>query len=273
MMGSWRYHPVSVSDGGQWRSVSDGGQWRSGTGSEAGLCPMCGHRSRSVSRGSRPGTGDRMYNYLAHLPRVEAARSRSRPSEAGRHARLSRTTDVTKLWSSQITEASGGQDVTKLWSSQIMEASGGQDVTKLWSSQIMGPPRRHSDSSEIYAETYSYSQSSSQNNIYEDIEGSLASEGTLDTLGTTHNSLYFCISEGRRNQLKLHKNVDWDIDIGSKDADKMIEPTIVKDDHADRKEDGPTSSADNLINRKRLQLKRSLNRTCSSIIESIKSIF
>merc|ERR1711936_1394198 len=247
MMGSWRYHPVSVSDGGQWRS---------GSGSEAGLCPMCGHRSRSVSRGSRPGTGDRMYNYLAHLPRVEAARSRSRPSEAGRHARLSRTTDVTKLWSSQITEASGGQD-----------------VTKLWSSQIMGPPRRHSDSSEIYAETYSYSQSSSQNNIYEDIEGSLASEGTLDTLGTTHNSLYFCISEGRRNQLKLHKNVDWDIDIGSKDADKMIEPTIVKDDHADRKEDRPTSSADNLINRKRLQLKRSLNRTCSSIIESIKSIF
>merc|ERR1711936_230739 len=116
MMGSWRYHPVSVSDGGQWRS---------GSGSEAGLCPMCGHRSRSVSRGSRPGTGDRMYNYLAHLPRVEAARSRSRPSEAGRHARLSRTTDVTKLWSSQITEAS---------------------------------------------------------------------EGTLDTLGTTHNSLYFCIS-------------------------------------------------------------------------------
>ena len=118
-------------------SVSDGGQWRSGSGSEAGLCPMCGHRSRSVSRGSRPGTGDRMYNYLAHLPRVEAARSRPRPSEAGRHARLSRTTDVTKLWSSQI-----------------MEASGGQDVTKLWSTQIMGPPRRHSDSSEIYAETY-----------------------------------------------------------------------------------------------------------------------
>merc|ERR1712066_908604 len=184
--------------------------------------------------------GDRMYNYYTKFPRVglEAARSRSRPDE-DRHARLSRTSDVTKLWSSQI----------------------------------ISQPLRRSDESQLYDDTYSYSQSSSQTNIYEDIEGSLASGGTLDTLGTTHNSLYFCISEGRRNQLKLHKNVDWDIDIGSKDADKMTVPTIVKDDHADRKEDGPTSSADNLINRKRLQLKRSLNRTCSSIIESIKSIF
>merc|ERR1712066_1150988 len=184
--------------------------------------------------------GDRMYNYYTKFPRVglEAARSRSRPDE-DRHARLSRTSDVTKLWSSQI----------------------------------ISQPLRRSDESQLYDDTYSYSQSSSQTNIYEDIEGSLASGGTLDTLGTTHNSLYFCISEGRRNQLKLHKNVDWDIVEESNKDDKVTTTSTIKDDHADRKEDGPTSSADNLINRKRLQLKRSLNRTCSSIIESIKSIF
>ena len=46
--------------------------------------------------------GDRMYNYYTKFPRVrEATRSRSRPDE-DRHARLSRTSDVTKLWSSQI---------------------------------------------------------------------------------------------------------------------------------------------------------------------------
>merc|ERR1711971_1190719 len=136
-------------------------------------------------------------------------------------------------------------------------------------------PLRRSDETQLYDDTYSYSQSSSQTNIYEDIEGSLASGGTLDTLGTTHNSLYFCISEGRRNQLKLHKNVDWDIvEEGNKD-DKVTTPTttIAKDDHEDRKTEALDSSSNNLINRKRLQLKRSLNRTCSSIIESIKSIF
>ena len=100
----------------------------------------------------------------------------------------------------------------------------------------------------------------------------MASGGTLDTLGTTHNSLYFCISEGRRNQLKLHKNVDWDIVETSNKDDKATTPTIAKDDHEDKKE-ASDSSSNNLINRKRLQLKRSLNRTCSSIIESIKSIF
>jgi len=184
---------------------------------------------------------DRMYNYYTKFPRVglEAARSRSRPDE-DKHARLSRTSDVTKLWSSQI----------------------------------IGQPLAGSDRGQLYEDTYSYSQSSSQTNIYEDIEGSLASGGTLDTLGTTHNSLYFCISEGRRNQLKLHKNVDWDIVENSNKDDKVTTTptTIAKDDHEDRNE-ASDSSSNNLINRKRLQLKRSLNRTCSSIIESIKSIF
>ena len=103
----------------------------------------------------------------------------------------------------------------------------------------------------------------------------MASGGTLDTLGTTHNSLYFCISEGRRKQLKLHKNVDWDIVENSNKDDKVTTqaPTIAKDDHDEDRKEASDSSSHNLINRKRLQLKRSLNRTCSSIIESIKSIF
>merc|ERR1719350_687370 len=187
--------------------------------------------------------GDRMYNYYTKFPRVEATRSRSRPDE-DRHARLSRTSDVTKLWSSQI----------------IGQPQGRSD---------------HCDQGQLYDDTYSYSQSSSQTNIYEDIEGSLASGATLDTLGTTHNSLYFCISEGRRKQLKLHKNVDWDIVENSNKDDKVTTqaPTIVKDDHDEDRKEASDSSSHNLINRKRLQLKRSLNRTCSSIIESIKSIF
>ena len=61
---------------------------------------MCGQRSLETQG---PVKGDRMYNYYTKFPRVglEAARSRSRPDE-DRHARLSRTSDVTKLWSSQI---------------------------------------------------------------------------------------------------------------------------------------------------------------------------
>ena len=106
MMGSWRYHPVS-DGGGQRRPRQplSGGLASVPLSLEVGLCPMCGHRSRSMSletQGPSVKT-DRMYNYYTKFPRVglEAARSRSRPDE-DKHARLSRTSDVTKLWSSQI---------------------------------------------------------------------------------------------------------------------------------------------------------------------------
>ena len=93
-MGSWRYHPAS--DGGQRRQRQP---LTGGLASEASLCPMCGQRSLETQG---PVKGDRMYNYYTKFPRVglEAARSRSRPDEE-RHARLSRTSDVTRLWSSQ----------------------------------------------------------------------------------------------------------------------------------------------------------------------------
>ena len=99
MMGSWRYHPAS--DGGQRRPRQPltGGLASVPLASEASLCPMCGQRSLETQG---PVKGDRMYNYYTKFPRVglEAARSRSRPDEE-RHARLSRTSDVTRLWSSQ----------------------------------------------------------------------------------------------------------------------------------------------------------------------------
>ena len=105
MMGSWRYHPVS-DGGGQRRPRQplSGGLASVPLSLEVGLCPMCGHRSRSMSLETGPSVKtDRMYNYYTKFPRVglEAARSRSRPDE-DKHARLSRTSDVTKLWSSQI---------------------------------------------------------------------------------------------------------------------------------------------------------------------------
>ena len=112
---------------------------------------------------------------------------------------------------------------------------------------------------------------SSQNNIYEDIEGSQSS------VGTTSNSLYFCISEGRRNQLKLHKNVDWDHgDQQEEDTEDFCQQDKLKDDETIENETIDASSntdQDKIVHRKRLQLKKSISRTCSSIIESIKSLF
>ena len=77
----------------------------------------------------------------------------------------------------------------------------------------------------------------------------------------------------------LEKDPEKDLEKDDKEEesnkdDKLTTPTtIAKDDHEDRKTEALDSSSNNLINRKRLQLKQSLNRTCSSIIESIKSIF
>jgi len=88
------------------------------------------------------------------------------------------------------------------------------------------------------------SQASSQNDIYEDIEDSLPS------LGSDPNSLYLCISEGRRNHLKSHKFVDWDYE----------------------ERDIPAINHNNL-QRGRVQLRKSLFRTCSTILETLKSIF
>ena len=108
---------------------------------------------------------------------------------------------------------------------------------------------------------FSYSLTS-HNNIYEAIEGSQAS---VTSIGTETNSLYFCISEGRRNHLKSHKNVGWDYDTCPKTNNNSDHET----QESSRKEDtGEITS-----NKKGLKLKRSLSRTCSSIIESIKSLF
>merc|ERR1712001_224773 len=92
------------------------------------------------------------------------------------------------------------------------------------------------------------SQASSQNDIYEDIEDSLSS------LGSDTNSLYLCISEGRRNHLKSHKFVDWDYELPAGGR-------------------GRQDTTDKLLNRRRIQLRKSLSRTCSSILETLKSIF
>ena len=100
-------------------------------------------------------------------------------------------------------------------------------------SNISWSPSHHLFPSELN------SQASSQNNIYEDIEDSLAS------LGSETNSLYMCISEGRRNHLKSHKFVDWDYGLTP-----------------DLNQQG-----------RRRQIRKSLSRTCSSILETLKSIF
>merc|ERR1719270_2556517 len=97
------------------------------------------------------------------------------------------------------------------------------------------------------------------------------------SVGTTSNSLYFCISEGRRNQLKLHKNVDWDHgDQQEEDTDDFCQQDKLKDDETIENETIDASSntdQDKIVHIKRLQLKKSISRTCSSIIESIKSLF
>merc|ERR1712083_705300 len=82
------------------------------------------------------------------------------------------------------------------------------------------------------------SQGSSQSNIYEDIEESLT------RLGSERDSLYLSISEGRRNHLRSHRFVDWDY-----------------------------GTTEKLQIRRRLQIRKSLTRTCSSILETLKSIF
>merc|ERR1712012_1072506 len=142
------------------------------------------------------------------------------------------------------------------------------DVSQLWSSPSLMVLRvNRSRSSDIYDETYNSSTpTSSQNNIYEDIEGSQSS------VGTTSNSLYFCISEGRRNQLKLHKNVDWDHgEQQESDTEDFCQQDKLKDDETI--DASSNTDQDKIVHRKRLQLKKSISRTCSSIIESIKSLF
>merc|ERR1711983_612823 len=163
------------------------------------------------------------------------------------HQRLGRAADVSQLWSSSSLVA------LRLNRSKVNDDSG--------------------NASDIYDETYNSASTptSSQNNIYEDIEGSQSS------VGTTSNSLYFCISEGRRNQLKLHKNVDWDHgDQQDEDTEDFCQKDKLKDDETIKNETIDASSStdqDKIVHRKRLQLKKSISRTCSSIIESIKSLF
>ena len=75
--------------------------------------------------------------------------------------------------------------------------------------------------------------------------------------------------------MKLHKNVDWD------DGDDQTEPDDCQQDKPKDQENIPNETIDassntdqdKLVHRKRLQLKKSISRTCSSIIESIKSLF
>ena len=81
-----------------------------------------------------------------------------------------------------------------------------------------------------------------------------------ETLGKPSDSLYLCISEGRRNQLKRHKDIGW----GEENGHEMRE---------DCDNDDNVGRHNNLVKRKRLALKRSLSRTYSTIMESLKSIF
>merc|ERR1712203_1156165 len=85
------------------------------------------------------------------------------------------------------------------------------------------------------------SQASSQTNIYEDIADIAQSPGSET------NSLYLCLSEGRRNHLKSHRFVDWDYD--------------------EKSEAAPGQKT------WRSQLRKSFSTTCTSILEMFKSIF
>ena len=76
-------------------------------------------------------------------------------------------------------------------------------------------------------------------------------------------------SEGRRNHLKTHKNVGWDDESSRKDENDEKTDLGVGDSAKDV--DGDPS--ENVVQRKKIQLRRSLTRTCSSIVESIKSLF
>merc|ERR1711981_1498362 len=89
------------------------------------------------------------------------------------------------------------------------------------------------------------SQASSQNNIYEDIADIEDEESPGP--GSHTNSLYLCLSEGRRKQLMSHRFVDWDYD--------------------EKREAGAGEKT------WRSQLRKSLTTTCSSFLEMIKSIF
>merc|ERR1712226_1548941 len=89
------------------------------------------------------------------------------------------------------------------------------------------------------------SSETSENNIYEDIADiALQSPGPASDT----NSLYLCLSEGRRNQLKSHRFVDWDY-------------------HDEKPDNGPGEKT------WRSELRKSLSTTCSSILEILKSIF
>merc|ERR1711982_38325 len=182
-------------------------------------CPLCGHKSRPNSQIVKS-------SHKFHIRNFPLSRNKSTDFLGSKHQRLGRAADVSQLWSSSSLVA------LRLNRSKVTEDSG--------------------NASDIYDETYNSASTptSSQNNIYEDIEGSQSS------VGTTSNSLYFCISEGRRNQLKLHKNVDWDIvEVSNKDDKETTPTTIAKDDHENRNTEAMDSSSNNLINRKRLQLK------------------
>ena len=81
-----------------------------------------------------------------------------------------------------------------------------------------------------------------------------------ETLGKASDSLYLCISEGRRRQLKRHKDIGW----GEETGHEMMREDCDNDN---------VGRHNNSVKRKRLQLKRSLSKTYSTIVESLKSIF
>ena len=76
-------------------------------------------------------------------------------------------------------------------------------------------------------------------------------------------------SEGRRNHLKTHKNVGWDDENSQKEEkDEKTDLGV-----GDSKKDVDGDPSENVVQRRKIQLRRSLTRTCSSIVESIKSLF
>jgi len=231
MMGSWRYYPVDRGRGlkqpqkpqTRWRTRIPTRSATKLSGTLAKICPMCGHKTVANSTFS-----------CEEFPTKVADDDLScvEPTKVSSKSRLMKTNDVESLCHVDEDDS------------------------------VMRSDNDDGDDAEIYDVTYSSSHVSSQNNIYEAIEGSQNSVGTI---GTESNSLYLCISEGRRNHLKSHMNVGWDDDSSPKEEKGEANH---EDDTA---EDGDASK--NIVQRKKVQLRRSLTRTCSSIIESIKSLF
>jgi len=227
MMGSWRYYPVDRGRGRpqtRWKTRIPTRSTTKLSGTLAKICPMCGHKTVANSTFSC----EELPTKVADDPDDDL--SGVEPTKVSSQSRLMKTNDVESLC--HVDE----DDL-------VMRSD-------------------NDDDAEIYDVTYSSSHVSSQNNIYEAIEGSQNSVGTI---GTESNSLYLCISEGRRNHLKSHMNVGWDDDSSAK------EDKVEANHEDDTTEDGDASKK--IVQRKKVQLRRSLTRTCSSIIESIKSLF